>query len=65
MARSRVDLPEPLLPISPIASPRYAVKLTPLTACTSRTPRASAARLTMRLQRGGGAALPAAAPLTR
>lgn len=36
MARSSVDLPEPLLPIRPIASPSYAVKLTPLTACTSR-----------------------------
>ena len=36
MARRMVDLPEPLLPISPIASPRYAVKEIPLTACTSR-----------------------------
>ena len=36
MARSRVDLPEPLLPIRPMASPSYAAKLTPLTACTSR-----------------------------
>jgi hypothetical protein len=36
MARSRVDLPDPLLPISPTASPWYATKLTPLIAWTSR-----------------------------
>ncbi len=37
-ALSRVDLPEPLEPIRPIASPLYAAKLTPFTACTLRAP---------------------------
>ncbi len=37
---SRVDLPEPLVPMRPIASPLYATKVTFLTACTVRMPAA-------------------------
>src|SRR5215475_14546147 len=35
-ARSRVDLPDPLRPITPTASPLYATNDTPRIACTSR-----------------------------
>src|SRR5699024_667219 len=37
MARSRVDFPEPLMPMMPMASPWRAAKLIPRTALTSRT----------------------------
>src|SRR5215813_2858980 len=36
IARSRVDLPDPLRPITPTASPLYATNDTPRIACTSR-----------------------------
>ncbi|CAM5456453.1 hypothetical protein STENM36S_04190 [Streptomyces tendae] len=67
MARSSVDLPEPLEPIRPMASPRYAVKETPRTACTLRTPRAASSEplLSMRLRAAVALPLPVLAPLTR
>src|SRR3989442_1122801 len=37
IARSRVDLPEPLRPMTPTASPRLATNEMPRIACTSRT----------------------------
>src|SRR5215831_10639876 len=36
IARSKVDLPDPLRPITPTASPLYATNDTPRIACTSR-----------------------------
>src|SRR4051812_21906356 len=65
IARSRVDLPDPLLPISPIASPRYAMKLTPLTACTSRMA-ADFVPVTIRLKLASGLPVPGVVrPTTR
>lgn len=64
MARRMVDFPEPLLPISPIASPRYAVKDTPLTACTSRT-FGALVRLTSRRSAAAGVVPPPAPWCTR
>jgi hypothetical protein len=58
-----VDLPEPLLPITPIASPRYATNETPLTACTSRT-EADRAPVTIRLKLATGLAWAEVMPAT-
>ncbi|RPK56660.1 hypothetical protein EES42_40135 [Streptomyces sp. ADI95-17] len=63
MALSRVDLPEPLEPIRPMASPLYAAKLTPFTACTSRTP-GVCRRETIRLSAEVALPFPVRAPLT-
>ena len=48
MARSSVDLPEPLTPISAIASPSRATKETSRTAWISRIPRLPALRCSSR-----------------
>ena len=60
MARSSVDLPEPLVPIRPIASPLCATKLTPLMACTSRSV-AGLAPVTIRLKLASGLPVPGVA----
>src|SRR6516165_2097756 len=59
IARSRVDLPDPLRPITPTASPLYATNDTPRIACTSRI-EGRCCRLTMRSS--AVAAVPRSAP---
>ncbi len=62
-ALSRVDLPEPLEPMRPMASPLYATKLTPRTACTSRAP-GLLRRETIRLSAEVALPLPPLVPCT-
>ncbi len=66
-ALSSVDLPEPLVPMRPMASPRYATKETFFTAWTRRTPAAFSVfpRRRMRLRAAVAEPRPAPVPLTR
>src|SRR5215475_8809179 len=64
IARSRVDLPEPLRPITPTASPLYATNDMPRMACTSRID-GRRCRLTMRSSAVAAVPLSAPDPYTR
>jgi hypothetical protein len=60
---SKVDLPDPFVPIRPIASPRYAVNDTDFTACTVRTPAARPSFFPRRMRLSATVALPRPAPV--
>src|SRR5215468_4358882 len=64
IARSRVDLPDPLRPITPTASPLYATNDTPRIACTSRID-GRRCRFTMRSSAVAAVPLSAPDPYTR
>src|SRR5215831_15323117 len=64
IARSRVDLPDPLRPITPTASPLYATNDMPRIACTSRID-GRRWRLTMRSSAVAAVPLSAPDPYTR
>src|SRR6516162_11427344 len=64
IARSRVDLPDPLRPITPTASPLYAMNDMPLIACTSRID-GRRCRFTMRSSAVAAVPLSAPDPYTR
>src|SRR5215469_4357574 len=64
IARSRVDLPDPLRPITPTASPLYATNDMPRIACTSRI-EGRRWRLTMRSSAVAAVPLSAPDPYTR
>src|SRR5215468_4441926 len=64
IARSRVDLPDPLRPITPTASPLYAMNDMPRIACTSRID-GRCWRLTMRSSAVAAVPLSAPDPYTR
>ena len=62
MARSRVDLPEPLEPIRPIASPRYAVKRDALDRVHPADAPGGAAGLALTMRLSAAVALPLPPP---
>src|SRR5712692_2775631 len=64
IARSRVDLPDPLRPMTPTASPLYATNDSPRIACTSRMD-GRCCRLTMRSSAVAAVPLSAPDPYTR
>src|SRR5215472_19169026 len=64
IARSKVDLPDPLRPITPTASPLYATNDTPRIACTSRID-GRRCRFTMRSSAVAAVPLSAPDPYTR
>src|SRR5215831_20293649 len=64
IARSKVDLPDPLRPITPTASPLYATNDMPRIACTSRI-EGRRWRLTMRSSAVAAVPLSAPDPYTR
>src|SRR5690242_3760242 len=59
IARSRVDLPDPLRPITPTASPLYATNDMPRIACTSRM---DGRRWRLTIRSSAVAAVPLSAP---